>query len=144
MSVLDNIQIEVAARRPLVTGNALPLLYEIKHGLQHLSDTGEPTILDLRAIPFGPGDEERLLSVLGAGEVSATINVLGESTVKETGFPAVWLVEHKNSDNERIALQIEITEVPAILKTQPGDLADSLTHLNDTLCDFEDEDGAIS
>ena len=144
MSVLGNIQIEVEAPRPLVTGNALPLLYEIRHGLRRLSDTGEPTVLDLRAIPFGPGDEERLFSVLGVGEVTAQISALGESTVKETRYPAVWIVEHKNSDKERIALQIEITEIPTILKTQPGDVEDSLVHLDDTLHDLEEEEGAIS
>lgn len=143
MSVLDNVQLEVETPRPAETGNTLPLLYEIRHGLQRLSDTGKETTLDLRAIPFGPGDEERLFSILGAGEVSATISALGESTVQETRFPAVWIVEHKSPDNERIALQIEITETPAILKTQPGDVADSLVLLDLRLksLDYEDKTG---
>ena len=42
-----------------------------------LADTGEPTRIDLAALPFGPGDEKRLLGWLGRGEVSATIDALG-------------------------------------------------------------------
>ena len=141
MSLLGNILIRIEAPGPGPTGNALPLLYEILHGLKRLSSTGEPTVLDLRAIPFGPGDEERLLSVLGVGEVSATVSALGESTVRETQFPAVWIVEHKNPDDERIALQIEVTEVPPILGTQPGDVADSLVRLDDRLKELEKEAG---
>jgi len=115
------------------TENALPLLHEIRHALGRLSDTGEPTILDLRAIPFGPGDEERLLSALGEGEISARVNALGESRVWESRFPGVWLVEHRNPGQERIALQIEITKIPEILKTQQGDLQESLLRLGESL-----------
>ena len=144
MSVFDNIQIRADAPppAPAVTGNALPILHEIRHALRQLADTGEATVLDLRAIPFGPGDEERLFSFLGRGEVSATVDTLGESRVWETGYPAVWVVEHRNPENERIALQIEITDIPGILKTQPGDAVESLALLDDRLGPPGDDDPA--
>jgi hydrogenase-1 operon protein HyaF len=118
---------------PKTTENALPLLHEIRHALGRLSDSGESTVLDLRAIPFGPGDEERVLAVRGEGEISARINTLGESRVWESRFPGVWLVEHFNHERERIALQIEVTEIPEILKTQRGDLQESLSRLSESL-----------
>lgn len=135
MSVFDNIQVRAEAPQPApsATGNALPLLHEIRHALRQLSDAGTATVLDLRAIPFGPGDEERLFLFLGTGEVTATVNTLGESIVRETRYPAVWVVEHRNPDNERIALQIEITDIPDILKTQRGDITESLALLDDRL-----------
>ncbi|MCG8428230.1 MAG: hydrogenase expression/formation protein [Chromatiales bacterium] len=116
-----------------LTENALPLLHEIRHALIKFVETSEPTTLDLQAIPFGPGDEEKLLSFLGVGEVSAALNALGESRVFETGYPGVWVVEHRNTEQGRVALQIEVTDVPAILRTQSADLHDSIALIGDTL-----------
>ncbi len=114
-------------------GNALPILHEIQHALQRLLDSGETTVIDLRAIPFGPGDEERLLAILGVGEIEATLNALGETNVSETGYPGVWLLDHRNQDNERIALQVEITLIPEILCSRREDVCDSLERLADDL-----------
>jgi hydrogenase-1 operon protein HyaF len=103
-------------------GNALPILHEIRHGLGRLAETGEPTLIDLRAVPFGPGDEERLLSLLGHGEVEATLEALGTTRIWESAVPAVWLVDHYNGEGERIALHIEIDRIPGILCTQTQDI----------------------
>ena len=58
---------------PAGAGNALPVLHEVLHALRRLSGNGDPTIIDLRSIPFGPGDEQALLETLGEGEISATL-----------------------------------------------------------------------
>jgi hydrogenase-1 operon protein HyaF len=110
-------------------GNALPILHEIRHALAHFVATGESTIIDLRSIPFGPGDEERLLEALGRGEVEATVSALGPTRVWETAFPGVWVVDHRSDDDERLVLQIEITRVPGILQAQPPDVSDGLAAL---------------
>ncbi|MES9904236.1 MAG: hydrogenase expression/formation C-terminal domain-containing protein [Sedimenticola sp.] len=135
MNLLDDIPILVDAPEiaPRVVGNALPILHEIQHALQRLLDSGETTVIDLRAIPFGPGDEERLLAILGVGEIEATLNALGETNVSETGYPGVWLLDHRNQDNERIALQVEITLIPEILCSRREDVCDSLERLADDL-----------
>ncbi|PLY11994.1 MAG: hypothetical protein C0631_17935 [Sedimenticola sp.] len=134
MTVLDNIKIVVEpAVISELTENTLPLLHEIRHALIRLAESGESTILDLQAIPFGPGDEDRLLSFLGTGEVSATVNALGETKIFETQYPAVWLVEHKNPELSRVALQIEVTQVPTILMTQNADILDSIALIGETL-----------
>lgn len=115
---------------PIEWGNALPILYEIRHGLQRLSESGEATLIDLHALPFGPGDEERLLALLGHGEVEARIDALGPTQVWETAFPGVWLVDHRNAQGERLALHIEISSVPEILRSQSEDVADALIRLD--------------
>jgi hydrogenase-1 operon protein HyaF len=114
-------------------GNAVPLLHEILHALEHLRDSGKPTTIDLRAIASGPGDEARLFEVLGRGEVSAQLDALGMSEIRESRFAGVWLVEHKNSLGERIALQVEITHVPGILLAQQEDIAEAASRLEDQL-----------
>lgn len=135
MGVLDKVHIvaEPPAGKVGLTENSLPLLHEIRHALKKLLEKGEPTTIDLSAIPFGPGDEDRMLSVLGEGEVSATVDVLGLSHIKETRYPGVWLVDHRNPENERIAFQIVIADVPDILSSQQGDIQDGMERLTKTL-----------
>jgi hydrogenase-1 operon protein HyaF len=111
-------------------GNALPILHEIRHGLERLAQTSEPTLIDLHAIPFGPGDEERLLEFLGRGEVQAGIEALGTTRVWESEIPGVWLVDHRNGNNERVALHIEINRIPDILRTQSDDILEAVARLD--------------
>ena len=132
MSVSQTIPIHPAPAADGVAsvGNATPILHEIRHALMRLLEDGETTIIDLRAIPFGPGDQQRLLEALGTGEVTATVDTLGVSEVRETGYPGVWLVDHADTAGERVALQVEVTAVPAILTTQQADMRDALVRLD--------------
>jgi hydrogenase-1 operon protein HyaF len=132
MTGLNGIGVMVEATRsePIEWGNALPILHEVRHGLSRLSETGESTLIDLHALPFGPGDEQRLLDLLGRGEVDARIDALGPTRVWETAFPGVWLVDHRNAQDERLALHIEIASVPEILRSQREDIADALVRLD--------------
>jgi hydrogenase-1 operon protein HyaF len=132
MSTLSDIpiRIEPSPASPRDFGNALPILGEIRHAVARLAETGEATRIDLASIPFGPGDEDRLLELLGRGEVQATVDALGPTRIWETRFPGVWLVDYANADDQRLALQIEVDEVPQILRTQSADLDDSLSALD--------------
>ena len=113
----------------VTTGNALPFLHEIKHALSQLLQTGKTTIIDLGAIPFAPGDERVLDEVLGTGEVEATLSIMGESVVRETGIPGVWRVDHFDEKGDYQSRFIEITFLPDILKTQPEDAERGLDDL---------------
>jgi len=115
---------------PAEWGNALPILHQVRHALRKLRETGEPTLIDLRAMPFGPGDEERLVGLLGRGEVEARVEALGPTRIWETAYPGVWLVDHRNSQDERRALHIEVSTIPAILRSQDEDIADALIRLD--------------
>lgn len=131
MSSLHQIPVHVEAD-PVAAewGNALPVLHEIRHALEHLVETGESRVIDLNAMPFGPGDEQRLLDLLGQGEIEARLNALGVTEIRETAVPGVWLVDHRNADGERLVLHVEIAEVPAILRTQAEDLRDAVAALD--------------
>ncbi len=135
MNVLGDINITVDSPddHPGEAGNALILLQEIAHALRDLLETGESRTVDLLAIPFGPTDEDRLLSELGQGEVSATLNALGESRIWESRYSGVWVVEHRNLDGQRVAFQIEITKMPEILGAHPADIESGLKRLSNTL-----------
>lgn len=91
------------------------------------------TTIDLRAIPLGPGEETQIEQTLGSGEVSATMESLGRSEFQETGIAGVWLVTHRNAQEEVIARFIEIVEVPQLLRSQRQDMADALSELQSRL-----------
>ena len=124
-----------ASAAAAVTANADPLLHEIRHALAALQRDGAPTVIDLSAIPFAPGDEARLLAALGQGEVQIAVRALGETLITETAYPGVWLVDYRAPGGARQALQVEITDVPALGRT-PGDaLRESLERLTAALAD---------
>jgi hydrogenase-1 operon protein HyaF len=111
-------------------GNAAPILHEVRHALERLIATGEGTQIDLNAIPFGPEDEAHLLAVLGVGEVRATIDALGPTHVQETAIPGVWLIDYRITEDQRLALHLDIGDIPEILRTQRQDLDTALTTLD--------------
>jgi len=114
-------------------GNAVPVLHELIHALRQLVATGESTVIDLRSIPFGPGDEERLLEALGTGEVTARVDSLGSTHILETRYPGIWLVDYRNADDARIGLQVEVTDVPSLIKTPHDDLNEAVEALAQAL-----------
>jgi len=131
MQKLRDIEIRIESPDPPAShGNAAPILHEILHALKRLQHQGETTTIDLRAMPFGPGDEEQLRQALGRGEVQARLDSLGRSEIWETQYPGVWVLEHHNSAGEQIAWQIEITRIPEILQTPAEDLAESIDRLD--------------
>jgi hydrogenase-1 operon protein HyaF len=119
----------------LITGNVTPIINEIRHALKKLLDEGEATIIDLRAMPMGPGEEQQLESILGIGEVTANIDAMGVSTINETSFAGVWLVTHRNTENAILGKFIEITRYPSILESQTEDMRSALKALPDLLAE---------
>jgi len=112
-----------------LTWNVMPLLHQIKHAMQNLLENNVNEIIDLRSIPLAPGEEDRLLEILGEGEVNAQLNALGLSDVIETQYTGVWLVTHHNDDNEIISRHIEITHMPEILLSQKEDISQAYDRL---------------
>ena len=113
-----------------LTQNVKPLLHEIKHALDNLIETGQTSIIDLRSIPLAPGEEDKILSTLGQGEVLAKLNALGLSEVIETQYAGVWLVTHYNDENNIISRFIEVTTMPEILCSQTEDIMKAYSSLS--------------
>ena len=119
---MSDLQQQDAGRTPFY-GNVRPLLNEVLHAIDRLLDTGEPTTIDLAGLPFGPGELEHLEATLGEGELAARLDALGTSRIRETAFPGVWWLEHRNAHDEIVGRYIEITHVPEILSSQDADIA---------------------
>lgn len=116
-----------------LTWNARPILFEVRHALEALLDNGLNSIIDLRSIPLAPGEEETIIDTLGRGEVHARLDALGPSEIYETRYAGVWLITHYNEDESIVSRFIEVTEMPEILKSQPGDMSIALTALSNEL-----------
>ena len=111
------------------TGNVLPLLHEVRHALERLLATGEETTIDLGSLPLGPGEFNRIEAALGEGEVTATLNALGPSEIRETRYSGVWLVTHRNATDDVTGRYIEIARMPAVLLAQEPDMRSGLADL---------------
>ena len=118
-----------------LTFNVKPLLHEVKHALDNLIETGHTTIIDLRSIPLAPGEEDKILSTLGQGEVKAELNALGLSEITETQYAGVWIVTHYNDEQEIISRFIEVTTMPEILCSQTEDIMAAYSRLAVTVAD---------
>ena len=125
----------MAMRADIETGNVKPLLHEIRHALVRLLDGGEGTVIDMRSLPLAPGEETRIEAALGEGELRAELNALGPSVIQETAYPGVWLITHRNTENEIVGRLIEVTRIPALLKSQPEDIQAGLEQLTVKLAD---------
>lgn len=115
------------------TGNVTPLLHEIRHALTALLESEEQTVIDLRAMPLAPGEEERIEAELGRGEVRVELNALGRSDIVETQYPGVWLITHSNTEGKVVGKYIEVALIPDILQAQQGDIEAGLEQLSNTL-----------
>jgi hydrogenase-1 operon protein HyaF len=117
------------------TGNVLPLLHEVRHALERLLETGEETTIDLAGLPLAPGEFDHIVETLGEGEVRATLDALGPSEVRETRYSGVWLVTHRNANDEVMGRYLEVTRMPAGRRAQEPDMRDGLAALAASLGD---------
>lgn len=130
---LDGIAIKVEQADTHSVGNVRALLAEIATRLETLLNDGGTGMIDLRSLPFAPGEYEQLREALGRGEITARLEALGTSEILETRFPGVWWLTHCNADGDIVADVIEVTFLPEILKSQPEDMRDGLAHLQEML-----------
>ena len=115
--------IDAPSAEPGLTGNAPPLLRELVELVRRLLETGEPSAIDLSALPLTPADLDWLREKLGNGEISVTLQASGESTLNETACPGVWWVTHHNEQGAVTSQFIEVTFVPELVKAHPRDVA---------------------
>ena len=129
MTSLDAIPVTTE----MATGNVEPLLHEIRHALRRLAEGDEGTAIDLQSLPLAPGELEQIEAALGEGEVRAELQALGPTLIRETAFPGVWLITHKNADDAVVARIIEVSRIPDILMSQREDIEHGIDKLESQL-----------
>jgi len=117
------IRIEPPAEVRGLGGGVAAVLSELVSLLERLATGEAPAVIDLRSLPMSAKDRAALQRTLGEGEVQATLNAEGLSTIRETKVPGVWWVEHRDRDGELIAELIEVTRMPQILMSATDEIA---------------------
>ena len=120
------------------TLNVVPLLHEVRHALERLLESGEPTTIDLGSIPLAPGEFEKIDAALGTGEVKVALEAMGQSQIYETQFSGVWRITHFNAANEVVGRYVEVTRIPEILLAQEADVRVGLDLLSRKLSGDDD------
>lgn len=131
MSKLDEISVSIEP--PASPSQVRAILTELQTKLDSLAKESISDSVDLRSLPMFPGDYELLKETLGYGEVHVSIDAMGPTEIYETAFSGIWWISHFNSEDENIAEFIEITTLPAILKTADGDLQHASQQLLDLI-----------
>ena len=126
---LETIPIKLANADNFSIGNVNALLSEITSCLAKLLASHEASAIDLRSLPFAPGEYAHLKQLLGQGEVKARIVAMEISEISETQYAGVWWVTHYDSDEQVAAEFIEVTYAPDILKSHPADVGLAIASL---------------
>ncbi len=134
--VVVNANVHQAGPDSGLSGNAPVLLREIAELTRRLLASGESAAIDLRALPLTPADLAWLRETLGQGQVAATLDAEGESTLSETVCPGVWWVTHHNEQGAVASEFIEVTFIPELLKAHPDDVGIGLEHLELLISDL--------
>ncbi|MEP6548922.1 MAG: hydrogenase expression/formation C-terminal domain-containing protein [Gammaproteobacteria bacterium] len=104
-------------------GGVIAILAELATLLERFAEDHEPAVIDLRSLPMSPQDRAELQRALGRGEVQATVDADGLSTVRETGVAGIWWVEHRDGQGELTAESLEVTRIPDFLASAPDEIA---------------------
>jgi hydrogenase-1 operon protein HyaF len=132
---LQNIPVRIEPAEEYSVGSLRALLAEIAALLEKLVHDGTTGSMDLNSLPLAPGEYEQLRQLLGTGEVAVQIEAIGPSEIIETRYPGVWWVTHRNIEGDIIADTLEITAIPAIIRSQPDDIEAGLALLQAQLND---------
>ena len=118
------------------TGPQASLLREIADRLERLAGQGEEEAIDLRALPvMGPEEIAGLREMLGTGEVTARVEAMGPTEVRETAYAGVWWITYYGADGAVLAEHIEIAHMPDILRARDADIEESRESLLDRLAE---------
>jgi hydrogenase-1 operon protein HyaF len=98
------------------------LLGQIEFALTKLRDAGEETTFDLRSLPIDQPGINQIESLLGRGELQATLEADGPTQIWETAVPAVWWVIHQNRSGGEICRFLQIALQPELLRTPLSEL----------------------
>jgi hydrogenase-1 operon protein HyaF len=115
------------------------VLRRIEEALASFIERGQAGAIDLRGVPhMDAATYQSLRETLGTGEVSATVNADIRVEVRESRYPGVWWLTHINERGAKVTEVIEITEVPAILRSHVTDMRIGLERLQQTGNDAAD------
>ena len=133
MSSAIPLKVKTAPKGVTIGGGVKAIGYEILNQLERLLSDGESGAIDLRGLPMAPNEYTELLAMLGDGELDLDIDLNGPTRVRETGYPGVWWIQHKDAADRVLSEYIEINRIPDFLCAQTDQIEDAVKALSDRL-----------
>lgn len=139
MNAKTGIPISVVGDRPAppaagLGGGLRAVMYEILALLEKLAAEGKTGRIDVRSLPMIPGEYEALKRALGKGEVDVDLHLnSGLSRCRETAFPGVWWIDHRDAAGATVAEFIEVARVPDILVPETPEIREGIGRLEQEL-----------
>ncbi len=133
MSQAIPLKVKTSPDGVTIGGGVKAIGFEILTRLEGLLATGEGGAIDLRGLPMAPNEYEELLAMLGVGELDLTIDFNGPTRIRETAYPGVWWIQHKDGEDRVLAEYIEINRIPDFLCAQTDQIEDAARALSDRL-----------
>jgi hypothetical protein len=113
--------------------NAIPVLNEIRYAMKALREHGETRTINLMNFPLTNDDSAFLDEVLGRGAISIHYDGPEHTFWQEAKVAGVWWGEYRNANNRVTLRTIEVTDFPALAKSQSDDIADGIGRLDKVL-----------
>jgi hydrogenase-1 operon protein HyaF len=98
------------------------LIMEIAGLLGRLIEDGETGSIDLLGLPLSQSCLVALDRRLGKGEVNIRLDAAGHSEICETAYPGVWWTRHNDEAGRVVAMLVEVTFIPAIVRSDIEDM----------------------
>ncbi len=97
--------------------NVRSILVEIQQGLKNFNQCKHKDnySIDLGAIPLSADERGYLFELLGHGELDISLSALGKSEIYETLFSGVWVIKHRDEQDQFNGMFLEIGDVPDII-----------------------------
>ena len=131
-----SVHVELNDRKDTHLAIAKTILNEIMASIVQLVDAGKTSVIDLRVQPrMRASTYQYLKDALSSGEVTAVVEADVKVEVRETQYPGVWWLTHRNEQGEIVTEIIEITEMPEILKPHIADMRAGLQRLKHALAE---------
>lgn len=130
---LEQIPVVVVGPGETPTGMVPALLRELDQALDALVHKDTRHVVDLSTLPMSKADRDLLENVLGEGELSIDLDVLGHSRIRESSYPGIWWVRHENPDGKVLTDHIEVARIPEIVPAHPADLATGKARLSERI-----------
>lgn len=133
MSGAIPLKVKTSPKGVTIGGGVKAIGYEILTQLERLLSDGESGAIDLRGLPMAPNEYEQLLAMLGVGELDLEIDLNGPSRIRETAYPGVWWIQHKDREDRVLSEYLEINRIPDFLCAQTDQIEDAVRELSDRL-----------
>jgi hydrogenase-1 operon protein HyaF len=127
------LKVKTSPKGVTIGGGVKAIGFEILANLERFLENGETAAIDMRGLPMAPNEYKELLEMLGQGELDLTLEMGGQTRIRETAYSGVWWIQHKGPDDRIQSEYLEINRIPDFLCAQDDQIEEAAKALSDRL-----------